>query len=140
MGAKASYRQVVSLLQVLALVAFPQMTKVAHADMAMFDEVAASASSSHHSDVGGLTPSTHHHTVASDSSIPDSAIFINPSAKEGMACHPCCVAGTGPCIAILPTVQKFSVSRQHQTFDIFWPKSFHSRPVAPLPHPPKLYS
>ena len=119
---------------------YPQATTIARDAAPALDKTAIGVSPHHHSAHEAEHAHGHHSADAEETTSGATAIFVDSPDKRGLTCHPCCVVGSGPCIAVaiaLPEVLEPPLMRSFGPALAVFSKSLQ---IAPLPHPPKAHS
>lgn|GEM_PF-4480758 len=131
-------QHIMAIFLVLTIVAYPQITGIGRAVQPESAMAAASMSHHSHGEAGKLE---HHgyfdhetgkmqHTAAAIST--DIVIQVKAS------CHPCCVVGVGPCVAVVPKTPLVLERTLIRSFGRPPSNSSGSLLRAPQPHPPEL--
>jgi len=131
-------RYIVIFLQIFALVAYPQLASAAGPDMRKPPAAVMGVSPDHHAD-SDAQHSHDHHVETNDTANLTSDVAAATPMKDALTCHPCCVVGTGPCVAVFFSLPDLPEPILVRTFNSTRFDALNSRLFAPQPHPPKAY-
>ncbi|MFW6027239.1 MAG: hypothetical protein ACOC91_00375 [bacterium] len=132
-------RHIIVLLQVLALVAYPQMVGAAGFSRAASAETISDAAQTHLDNDTENQPGHHHDPAAAEHHHELNSDGFPSGQNEGELawCHPCCIGGNGPCIAVMAALPDVAKSDPIQSFTSSRLSFLYSLEIRPLPHPPK---
>lgn len=134
-------RHIIVLLQVLALVAYPQMVGAAGFSRAASAEIMSDAAQAHLDNDTEYQLGHHHDSAMAEHPHSDRGDgFASGQDEGGLACHPCCIGGKGPCAAVVTALPGLAKPSLVRVFNSSSHSSSYSIQVAPLPHPPKAHT
>ena len=133
-------RHLVILLQVLALVTFPQLESVVRVDAPELKPMMIGASPHHHNGTVRREARGHDRTQVEDSESRTSAVPTGSPVEVPITCDPCCTVGIGHCVALMFALPGIPEPEWLRASKITRVDSLNSRQVAPLGHPPKVHA
>lgn len=146
---KRGWRHFVILLQIVALVTFPQIGGAQSSEVGVDDahahdidsEAFSHDHSTSHYHEHSISQSAHHHDGDQVAGLDKSASwsgYDNRGLKK-LICHPCCVDGKGACVVIITDLPNMSRPTLIREFGSTLLYRINSRLVVPLLHPPQVH-
>ena len=133
-------RNLVILLQILALVISPQLASVARADAPELKPMMIGASPDHHNGTARRDALDHDRGEVEDSMCRTSTVPTGSPGDVPITCDPCCTVGIGHCVTLMFALPGIPEPQGLHATKITRDDSLNSRQVAPLGHPPKVHA